>query len=210
MIALRLGTVKSGCPTLQISLTDVWCDDVTRLEKNLLHNKWRYNGKNILWLQFNITCHQRHNAKKLGCLQFFHFHYCLNFFSGPAEDCYKEWYNLVMKTMVVEIRPRLARNIIFMIVVVSLLTVKCRCLWLWLCNFISVTKIHLWWISVFQRAPENKLNFYFDQVASVSIRSFRPPVNVAFSKWPWADLIVHPCSMIMLVFNYLKCFQIFL
>jgi len=33
------------------------CDDVTRVARNLLHNKQRqrYNGKNILSLQFNIT-----------------------------------------------------------------------------------------------------------------------------------------------------------
>jgi len=51
--------------------------------------------------------------------------------------------------MVVEIRPRLARNIIFTIVVVSSMTVKCRFLQLRLRHFIPVTKIHLWRISVF-------------------------------------------------------------
>jgi len=89
-----------------------------------------------------------------------------------------------MKTMAVEIRSSLARNIIFSIVVVSLLTVKCRFSRLRLRHFISVTKIHLWWISVFQRTLETNLNLYFHQVASVSIRRFLPALNAAFSKWP--------------------------
>jgi len=128
----------------------------------------------------------------------FPFSQLLKLFLGPTEDCYKNWNNLVMKTMVVGIRPRLARNIIFNIVGVSLLTVKCRFLRLRLRHFISVTRIHLWRISVFQRASENNLNLYFHEVSSASLRRFRPALNAAFSKWPPNELIAHPCLTMLL------------
>jgi len=55
--------------------------------------------------------------------------------------------------MVVDIRLRLARNIIFTTTVGSLLTIKYKFSQLRLCHFISVTKIHFKQISIFARHP---------------------------------------------------------
>jgi len=55
--------------------------------------------------------------------------------------------------MVAKIKPRLATNIIFTTVVVSLLTWKYQFTRLQLRHFISATEIRYWSISVFYRAP---------------------------------------------------------
>jgi len=60
---------------------------------------------------------------------------------GPTGGGNQESNTLGLRAIVVDIRPRLARSIIFTTIVVSFLTVKYRFLRLRLRHFIFVTKI---------------------------------------------------------------------
>jgi len=52
-----------------------------------------------------------------------YFHNCSNVKLGPTGRCCQQWNNLSVRMMVAKIRLRLTTNIIFTIVVVSLLTI---------------------------------------------------------------------------------------
>jgi len=69
--------------------------------------------------------------------------------TGPTVACYQEWKYLDVRAMVAEIKLKVATNIIFTTVLVSLLTLKYWFSWLWVLHFIPATKIHFWRISTF-------------------------------------------------------------
>jgi len=100
-----------------------------------------------------MTFHQTTNTRQLRWFTFFYFNNCWNRNLGPTGDCYLDWNNLGVKVVVAETRPRLAANIIFTTLLVSLLSVNYWFLRLWFGHFTSATKISYWQISIFWRVP---------------------------------------------------------
>ena len=106
---------------------------------------------------FNITFPHTCYAKKLHCFGFWYVHNNSNLKFGPIGACYQECKNLWVRVMMAEIKPRLATNIIFTTVVVSLLAWKYWFSRLQLRHFLFSTTSRYWRISVFYRALKTGL-----------------------------------------------------
>jgi len=90
---------------------------------------------------------------------FLYFHNSSNLDVDTTGICYQEWKNLGagLRTMVAEIKPVIATNIIFTTVVVSLPTWKYQFLLLQLRHFIPATKIRNWRMTSFARHLTNSI-----------------------------------------------------